>query len=98
MYGVVRIRFAALIAFRTGLGAPAGAVAEPSPLKTAAVPDGAGVVGVVVLPGGPAPPVWAIAGTAPASDATKSSPASPTFLPLLHVFDRKPFSFVGLRG
>jgi hypothetical protein len=95
----VRIRFAALIAFRTGLGAPAGAVAEPSGLSTAVLPDGAGVVVVVVVPpGGAAPPVCAMAGTAPASEATNSSPANPTFLPLLCVSDRKPFSFVGLRG
>jgi hypothetical protein len=99
MYGLVRMRFAALIALRTGLGAPAGAVAEPSELKTAVVPEGAGVVVVVVVPpGGAAPPVWAIAGTAPASEATNSSPARATFLPLLRVSDRKPFSFVGLRG
>jgi len=57
------------------------------------------VVVVVVPPGGAAPPVWAIAGTAPASEATNSSPATPSFLlVLLCVFDRKPFSFVGLRG
>jgi hypothetical protein len=57
-----------------------------------------GAVGVVVPPGGAAPPVCAIAGTAAVSDATNSSPARATFLPLLCVFDRKPFSFVGLRG
>jgi len=56
------------------------------------------VVVVVVLPGGPAPPVWAIAGTAPVSEATNSTPASPSWRLLLSVFDRKPFSFVGLRG
>jgi hypothetical protein len=49
----------------------------------------------VVLPGEPVPPVWAMAGTAPLSEATKSSPANASFL---LVCDRKPFSFVGLRG
>jgi hypothetical protein len=91
MYGLVRILFAALIALRTGLGAPAGAVAEPSGLRTAIVPDGAGVVGVgvvvvgvvvVVLPGGAAPPVWAIAVVAPARDPTSTSAAKASFLPL----------------
>jgi hypothetical protein len=65
-------------------------VAEPSGLRTAVVPDGAGVVGVgvvgvvvvVVLPGGAAPPVWAIAGAAPVRDPTSSSPAKASFLPL----------------
>ena len=56
------------------------------------------MVVVVVLPGGAAPPVWAIAGTAPASEATNSSPATIAFVLLLGVSDRKPFSFVGLRG
>jgi hypothetical protein len=72
---------------------------------TAVVPGGAGVVGVVVvgvvvvvLPGGAAPPVCAIAGVAPARDPTSSSPAKASFLPLPCVCDRKPFSFVGLRG
>src|SRR3954453_18682346 len=78
------------MALRTGRGALAGAVAEPSGFRTAVVPDGPGVVVVVVvLPGGPAPPVWAMAGTAPASEATSSSPASPSFLPLPCVSDRK---------
>ena len=95
----MRILFAALIAFRTCLGAPAGAVAEPSGLKVAVVPDGGGVVVVVVvLPGGAAPPVWAVAGTAPASEPINSSPARAAFRLLLEVCDRKPFSFVGLRG
>jgi hypothetical protein len=62
-----------------------------------AVPLGAVVV-VVVLPGEPVPPVWAIAGTAPASETTKTIPASDSFRIPLIVFDRKPFSFVGLRG
>jgi hypothetical protein len=53
---------------------------------------------VVVLPGAPVPPVWAIAGAAPATDATNRSPAKASFLALLSEFDRKPFSFVGLRG
>jgi hypothetical protein len=53
---------------------------------------------VVVLPGEPVPPVWAIAGTAPASETTKTIPASDSFRIPLIVFDRKPFSFVGLRG
>jgi hypothetical protein len=88
-----------LIALRTGLGAPAGALAEPSELNTAVVPDGAGVVVVVlVLPGDTVPPVCAIAGTAPASEATNSSPASHSLRLLLRVSDRKPLSFVGLRG
>ena len=51
---------------------------------------------MVVLPGEPVPPVWAMAGTALPSDVTTSSPASTAFL--LSVSDRKPFSFVGLRG
>jgi hypothetical protein len=82
-------------------------MAEPSGLRTAIVP-GTGVVGVVVvgvvvvvvvvLPGGAAPPVWAAAGTAPASEPTNSSPAKASFLLLPRVCDRKPFSFVGLRG
>jgi hypothetical protein len=37
-----------------------------------------------------------MAGTAPASEATNSSPANASLL--LIEFDRKPFSFVGLRG
>jgi hypothetical protein len=52
------------------------------------------VVLVVVLPGEPVPPVWAAAGTAQISEAANISPASFS----LSVFDRKPFSFVGLRG
>jgi hypothetical protein len=93
-----------LIALRTGFGAPAGAVAEPSGLNLAVAPDGGGdvvvvvVVLVVVLPGGAAPPVCAIAGTAPVRVPANSSPASPTFRVLLRVLSRKPFSFVGLRG
>jgi hypothetical protein len=51
---------------------------------------------VLVLPGGPDPPVWAVAGAAIASDPANSSPASHRFHLLL--IDRKPFSFVGLRG
>jgi len=79
----------------------AGAVAEPSGLRTAVLPEGAGVVVVVVVvdvvpPG--TPPVCAAAGVAMTSDPANSSPARPTFLLLLSVFDRKPFSFVGLRG
>jgi tellurite resistance protein TehA-like permease len=93
----VWILLAAAIAFRTCLGALAGGMAVPS-AWILAVPLGAvGVVVVVVLPGAAAPPVWAIAGTAPASEATNSSPANANFL-LLLVYDRKPFSFVGLRG
>jgi hypothetical protein len=56
------------------------------------------VVVVVVLPGEVVPPVWAMAGTAPASEKTNRSPANASFLDLLIEFDRKPFSFVGLRG
>jgi hypothetical protein len=95
--------FAAAIALRTCLGAFAGGSAVPSTCSVA-VPLGAvgvvvlgvvvlGVVvlGVVVLPGDPVPPVCAIAGTAQISDASVT-PA------MLSVFDRKPFSFVGLRG
>jgi hypothetical protein len=52
------------------------------------------VVVVVVLPGGPAPPVCAAAGTAAIKEPANSSPASSLKLDL----DRKPFSFVGLRG
>ena len=79
------ILLAALIAFRTGLGALAGGMAVPSDWIRA-VPLGAtGVVGVVVLvlPGEPVPPVWAIAGTAATSEATNSSPANASFLLLL---------------
>jgi hypothetical protein len=94
MYGRVWILLAALMAFRTGLGALAGAMAVP-PGWRRAFPLGA-VGGVVTLPGDPIPPVWAVAGTATASEATRTSPASPSFR--LVDFDRKPFSFVGLRG
>jgi hypothetical protein len=52
------------------------------------------VVVVVVLPGGPAPPVCAAAGTAAINEPANSNPASSLKLDL----DRKPFSFVGLRG
>jgi hypothetical protein len=51
-----------------------------------------------VLPGAPDPPVWAIAGTAATSEVANTSPASATLRRLLSLFDRKPFSFVGLRG
>jgi hypothetical protein len=100
MYGRVWILLPALIALRTCHGALAGARAVPSgwsaavPLEVVVVV----VVVVVVLPGGPDPPVWAMAGTAPASDATSSSPASHSLRLLLRVSDRKPLSFVGLRG
>jgi hypothetical protein len=99
MYGRVWILLPALIALRTCLGAFAGASAVPPgwscavPLEVVVV-----VVVVVVLPGGAAPPVWAMAGTAPASEATSSSPASHSLRLLLRVSDRKPLSFVGLRG
>jgi hypothetical protein len=93
----------------TAKGAFAGAAAVPSACN-AAVPDVVVVVVVeVVPPGGPDPPVWAIAGTALSMHPANSSPASnlkrvapsgaPSPLrPLLCVSDRKPFSFVGLRG
>ena len=102
MYGLVWIRLAAAIAFRTCFGASAGARTVPSGCSWA-VPLGAVgvvvvVVVVVVLPGEPVPPVWAMAGTAPASETTDRSPANASFLELLIEFDRKPFSFVGLRG
>jgi hypothetical protein len=51
-----------------------------------------------VLPGEPVPPVCAIAGAAQISEATTSAPANSSFLLPLNVIDRKPFSFVGLRG
>jgi hypothetical protein len=61
MYGFVRIRFAALIALRTGFGASGGATALPSGIRVATpgvVPVAGGVVGSVgagvVLP---VPPV-----------------------------------------
>jgi hypothetical protein len=60
---------------------------------------GAGVVEVdSVLPGGGVPPVWAEAGTAAASAKSAVSPASASRLLFLSVFERKPISFVGLRG
>jgi hypothetical protein len=80
------------MAFRTGLGALAGTRAVP-PGCSWAFPFGAVGV-VVVLPGDPVPPVWAMAGTAAASEAT----STPAIASLVVVFDRKPFSFVGLRG
>jgi hypothetical protein len=76
----------------------AGGIAVPSDWIRADPLGAVGVVLVVVLPGDPVPPVWAAAGTAPASEATNSSPANASFLLLLLVSDRKPFSFVGLRG
>jgi hypothetical protein len=88
---------AAAIALRTCVGAPAGAIAVPSDCSCAVPPGAVGVVvldvvvEVVVLPGDPVPPVCAIAGTAQISEA-HTTPA------MLSVFDRKPFSFVGLRG
>ena len=83
----------ALIALRTWRGASAGGIAVPSGCIWA-VPlgDVVVVVVVVVLPGGPAPPVCAAAGMAAISETANSSPA------MLSVLDRKPFSFVGLRG
>jgi hypothetical protein len=52
-----------------------------------------------VLPGEPVPPVCAIAGTAQIREAANIKLASFTKrLVPLSVFDRKPFSFVGLRG
>jgi len=92
MYGRVWILLAAAIALRTGLGAFAGARAVP-PGWSCAVPLGA--VAVVTVPGDPVPPVWAIAGPAAVSEAISSSPANAS---LVVDFDRKPFSFVGLRG
>jgi hypothetical protein len=89
---------AAAIALRTCFGASAGGMAVPSACSWAVPPGAVGVVVevVVVLPGDPVPPVWAMAGAALPSDATNSSPAKATLL--LSVYDRKPFSFVGLRG
>jgi hypothetical protein len=98
MYGRVWILLPALIAFRTCHGALAGARAVPSGWSCAVPPEVVVVVVVVVLPGGAAPPVWAVAGTAPASEATSSSPASHSLRLPLRVSDRKPLSFVGLRG
>jgi len=89
----------ALIALRTCLGAFAGGIAVPSD-RICAVPLGAVgvVVLVLVLPGVVVPPVCAIAGTAQISEAMNRAPISLTRRLPLSVFDRKPFSFVGLRG
>jgi hypothetical protein len=89
----------AAIALSTCFGAPAGAIAVPSGCSCAVPPGAVGAVVVlgvvvevvVVVPGDPVPPVCAIAGTAQISEAN-IRPA------MLSVFDRKPFSFVGLRG
>ncbi len=65
------------------------------------MPAGAGAVvvvpSVVVVPPG-TPPVWAAAGTAPASEPMRRTPARPILRFPLMLFDRKPVSFVGLRG
>jgi hypothetical protein len=60
---------------------------------------GTGVVGVVAVPpGGGVPPVWAEAGAAAVSANSAVSPASASPLLFLSVVERKPISFVGLRG
>ena len=87
----MRIWLPALIAIWTWTGAPAGAMAAPLLVSLAFAP-GAVAGGVVVPPGATEPPVCAKAegaattATVTASDATRRAG------------DRKPFSFVGLRG
>jgi hypothetical protein len=85
----------------------AGGIAVPSGCSCADPVGDVGVVCVVeVVPPG-IPPVWAIAGTAPTSEVAKSNSARPVLVKRvapcgapshLRVFDRKPLSFVGLRG
>jgi hypothetical protein len=88
------------IARVTGSGAPAGGIALPSAASVAVLVPEVGVVGVVVvvLPGGGVPPVCAEAGTAIARAHASVSPATARCVLVLLVGDRKPFSFVGLRG
>jgi len=90
----------AAIALCTAAGAFAGETAFPfgSNVALPGGPVGAGVGVGSVLPGGGVPPVWAEAGTAAASANSAVSPASVSRLLFLSVFERKPISFVGLRG
>jgi len=62
----------ALIALRTGRGASLGGIAVPSAFRVATPGTAVGVVVVVVVvaPGGPAPPVCAMAETEPLTIAT----------------------------
>jgi hypothetical protein len=101
----VWIALAAAIAVWIWGGASAGATAVPS-FRIFALPGGptgaaggAVVVGaVVVLPGGPDPPVWAAAGTAIASTQRVVIPATARRRLQLSVSRIQQFSFVGLRG
>src|SRR5690348_3331687 len=100
MYGSVWMRLAALIALRTWRGASVGGIAVPSGARVAAPATPVGVdVDVVVLPGGPAPPVWASAEADPAVSTRSARSAGATSL-LLQLLPRtrNTTSSVGLRG
>src|SRR5688500_4204247 len=100
---MVWIALPAAIAAWTAGGASAGASAVPS-WRSLALPGGARgpagsavvVVGVVVLPGDPVPPVWAAAGAARASAHALLSPATTRRRLRLGVARIKQFSFAGL--
>src|SRR5512143_3097140 len=86
------MRLPALIALRTGRGASVGGIALPSgaSVATPGTPTVGALGSVVVLPGGPAPPVWAVADPAPLRNARTARDAeSLTALPRPARFPRK---------